>query len=440
MRLKIDEHPIRALHKYLSTHIVLLAASTGFAFTRLYNPNTTNLIERISWRIDDPSWVTPDFLQTTVIGQHYFGDFQLYMAWAASDNPYSISYAPTYLPFGHLLLKPLTLLPTNLAFMFFWAISLMTLFFAVKSIVSFTAPHLNAYEILNVFLFLFVFTTSTIVDFDRGNLHTFILGLMIGGVSCYLRKNISLGVMLILVASSFKPYLFILLVLFLEKENYKEALRKCAVYVFSSLVLYSLFQESASQALRSTFKALSRYGNEEGIPYILQSGSFVGSISRNIEFLWGRQSAESFLYANIFFIQAVSALLVLLGVLVWLQFSLPLAYRLFGLLSISSVAQAGSAAYQWGWLALVILLDLTFREEKRVAATFQKIVRIVIAFSVICALIPVWTWIDTPAGGEMQHPQFLVLAPLITLLNLVFFLVGVGSFLQSKMSKKTISA
>ena len=422
MSSKMNEQIRRTFHNYLSLHIVLLAMSSVFAFTRLYKTADPNLIERISFRIDDPSYVRPGFNQTAIIGEHYFGDFQLYMAWASSDNPYSEIFAPNFLPLGYLLLKPLTILPTNYAFMIFCAFSLAILFSAVKSVISFTAPYLGLLEVLNVFLLLFVFTTATIVDFDRGNAHTLVLGLVIGGVSCRLWRNTALGVTLILAAASFKPYLFLVLILFCEKGDFKELLQKIVLYSFFTVVLYQILENNVLEAIRSNLNAIARYGNEEGMGYIFGSGSLVGAFYRYLEIAVGSQSAQDFMFANVFSIQVISALLALLGVLVWFQFSLPFSFRLFGLLSLTSVAQAGSASYQWGWVGLVLLLDLTMYEKSHVSGNFRRLFRYLLVTIVISALVPVWTWASLPSGTRWQNPQFFVLSPLVTLLNLILLL------------------
>jgi len=133
---------------------------------------TTNFYEIWSFRVQDPPWM-PDNLQAyKILGNHFFGDFQLPYGAAYIENGYKGDFV-TILPFGFILYKIATLFSVQASLILFTFLGFAVFY---TSIYVWIEKHSNLRHLL-----AFSLTAMSIpvwVAVDRGALSLLTVGLM----------------------------------------------------------------------------------------------------------------------------------------------------------------------------------------------------------------------------------------------------------------------
>jgi hypothetical protein len=401
--------------------LVALTISLGIAWLTLYFLDGPDPVQRVSFRVDDPSWVPIDYQQSPIIGDHFFGDLQLLLAWGSETNPYSLDLSATYLPIAHFPLKALSLFPIQFAFVVYLAVSLIVLYFAARlTVATFGTPQSRLSTIS--FLLFCLLTAPTLIDIDRGNVNTIAIGLTTLYFMFGFKNKLSIGLPLLLLAGSIKPYLLIFTICFINKNTIKTVIGFLVTYLGITLVLFSQISNSIFRGLNDWYIAFSKYGGAEGVHHMINSGSLVGSISRWAEVFHGQEGSSSFLVNNLLILRTLSGVYILLALAVWFMTFLPNWIRLGSALSIITVAQPGSAGYQWIWVGIVMIgvLYSTHNPHQR---RLDKIGLISIQIISILVLVPTWI-APTLFSSKRYFPQYLVLSPFIVVLIGSLFVFG----------------
>jgi hypothetical protein len=194
------------------------------------------------------------------------------------------------------------------------------------------------------------------------------------------------------------------------------------------------FSGNFLEGFRSMWEANARYTSEFSIPFISNAGSLVGSAHRISEFAFGLEFSNKLLLEVLWVVPVVSLLLVVLGMLIWYRSHIPIWVRLMGALSIISVAQPGSAGYNWGWVGVVVivfLLENLKRETPDTAYWSQWYLQIVAGL----ALVPTWVYLPSLSGDIRQNMSYLILSPIVVAC-LIYW--AVRSYRKSKIVDPTL--
>lgn len=400
-----------------------LTLSAALAWATFYLPGGSDLLYRVSFRPDDPSWVPPDYVANPIMGVHYFGDFELYRAWAQQANPYDLELSAAYLPVAHLIWSPIAALPERVGLALYLVASTLVLGAGFAAI-SRGGWRESKSNFITLFLLFGILTVPTLVDFDRGNLQTLVLGATAIFVGKGLQQRALPALPWLLAAAAFKPYLLIMSIAFVDRRSWRATMSIVFGYLAANLALLAWINGGAVIGVMRWYEAFSKYGTSEGIPYMMHSGSLVGAISRWLEFGYGSEFAYDFLERHLLLLQIISLGMLVLGLAVWFQKTLPTWARLLGLFSIVTVAQAGSAQYQWVWVGFVMIAFL-YEAGDGVGHTIRLDNRFwVLQTLAVLALIPMWYAPVFPSGASRGMPAFLVLTPLVVIVLIYLLAKG----------------
>ncbi len=218
--------------------------SLAVAWTRLYYSTGPSLIERISFTAKDPSWLPPGITGTPIIGDHYFGDLQLFLAWSKISNPYALELSAQYLPLAKFILSPVASMQQNIGFSFYVLVSLGLLYWAWHKIVRAKIWELGPQKgnSFNLFAFALIFTLPLLVDLDRGNLYSISIASLILCLVYFQEDKHFVSFIYLALATVFKPYFLIPIIILLisfssQKKRYLINMFSC----FLILNLISLF-------------------------------------------------------------------------------------------------------------------------------------------------------------------------------------------------------
>ena len=392
------------------SHLFLISISAAVAWSIQYFPGAQPLVERISFKINDPSWVPDGFEAKPILGEHYFGDFELFYAWAKEANPYTAPYPAQHLPTGQLLLKFFPIFPIEIAYLLYLGISLALLFVGAHVL---TQRQRLSSGITRTTIIFGVLSLPTIVDFDRGNTQTIVVSLVACFIGLGLNKNYRSALLVLLIAISLKPYLILISLAFIRRSNFGTHLKFLSGFGLVNVALMLVFSPNLVYGFYQWAVGMSRYAGESGLGWIAHSGSLVGAIYRQFEFFVGFESSFEVLKQSLWVVQLVSIAMVVLALVIWHQEGLPTWIRVAGLFSIISVAQAGSGAYQWVWVGLVVVFYLHSHYDDHKQFLGSRFERLYLQIVAGLALIPTWILFPSPGGTLRSITNFMFVSPLI---------------------------
>jgi hypothetical protein len=105
-----------------------------------------------------------------------------------------------------------------------------------------------------------------------------------------------------------------------------------------------------------------------------------------------------------------------------------------GALSIITLAQPGSAAYNWGWVGVVVIVFLfeKLKREPRDTADWSFWYLQIVAG---LALVPTWVSLPSLSGDTRQTMSYLILSPIVVA-GLIFW--AARSFRKSKIMDSSL--
>jgi hypothetical protein len=273
-----------------------------------------------------------------------------------------------------------------------------------------------------------------LVDLDRGNVQSVALAGTIFFFAYGLRGKWIVAILWLLFAASFKPYLLIFSVAFLSKRSFRAHALMALSFCLVNVLLMEAFSRNFLEGFSSMWEANAKFTSEFSIPFISNSGSLVGSAHRISEFAFGLEFSNKLLLEVLWFVPVVSLLLVVLGMLIWYRSHLPIWVRLMGALSIISVAQPGSAGYNWGWVGVVVIVFLfeKLKREPRDTADWSFWYLQIVAG---LALVPTWVSLPSLSGDTRQTMSYLILSPIVVA-GLIFW--AARSFRKSKIMDSSL--
>jgi hypothetical protein len=274
-----------------------------------------------------------------------------------------------------------------------------------------------------------------LVDLDRGNVQSVALAGTIFFFAYGLRGKWVVAILWLLFAASLKPYLLIFSIAFLSKRSFRAHALMGLSFCLVNVLLMQAFSGNFVEGFRSMWEANARYTSSEfSLPFISNAGSLVGSAHRISEFAFGLEFSNKILFEALWVVPIISFFLVVLGMLIWFRSRLPIWVRLMGALSIITLAQPGSAAYNWGWVGVVVIVFLLDQLKKGSLDTanwsfwyFQVVAGL--------ALIPTWVSLPSPSGDMRQNMSYLILSPIVVV-GLIYW--AIRSYRKSKIMDSSL--
>jgi len=221
--------------RLLALVAILVALSLGYDWVQqFYRQIPVN--DSLSFLANDLPWMPIHTQAVTIIGVHYFGDFQLPYAWAInvrhSLSPYLSSQYPANVPpFEILCFIPFTLLSVGPATILFLVISI---FVYVMPIWFLLSPMGSSSRIVVIALFVLV-SGPFVAMLDRGNAIGIVIGLVSWSVVAWRSRHWYLCGALLVAAISIKVYPVALLVVPIAFRRYR-----FAAWVLLSAVILNL--------------------------------------------------------------------------------------------------------------------------------------------------------------------------------------------------------
>jgi hypothetical protein len=402
--------------RFLTIHLGLIALSAAVFWTAHYFvAPAVDLVERVSWKASDEPWVaTGQESLEPLVGVHYFGDLLTLRGWGMVWNPYSdlLALPGQHLPTGQLSLMLLAAIPSQILLIFYLVFSVAILFIAIRTLAN-SILRVSFWKYTQLFLVFSVLSIPMLVDLDRGNVQSVALAGTIFFFAYGLRGKWVVAILWLLFAASLKPYLLIFSIAFLSKRNFRTHALMGVAFCSLNVLLMQAFSGNFLEGFRSMWEANARYTSSEfSLPFISNAGSLVGSAHRISEFAFGLEFSNKLLLEVLWVVPIISFLLVVLGMLIWYRSHLPIWVRLMGALSIITLAQPGSAAYNWGWVGVVVivfLLDKMGRMPLNTADWSIWYLQVVAAL----ALVPTWVSLPSLSGDIRQNMSYLILSPIV---------------------------
>ena len=250
-----------------------------------------DFIKAISFQVQDPTWMPENVGPSrALVGIHHFGDFQIWLGYAALNNPLAsfVKFPPQSPPqllwfFKSLLrlgFEPLFGIPRVL--FGFWLISFGTWFQALKQY--FLELHLSKREI-RLFAASSVLSAPFIVTFDRGSLQFLVIGTSLLYVHFCNRRRSTFAVILFVIAVSLKPYCAVLLLWPTSQKQYKITIANILAAGTTTVISLWCIPGSIQVAAKSFAKALAGHVTGEGMSFLNDSVSAPASIWKLINIL-----------------------------------------------------------------------------------------------------------------------------------------------------------
>lgn len=393
--------------------ILLTAASSVYGWSLQYQKEDgmVSYLKIISFISSDKPWMPPGLLATPIFGYHYFGDWTLNIGYGIFSDPYNpnLPLPSQFPPFGLLFYGLMSVFGFRISYLL---LITMTLLIWIR-IINF---YLNKFSILEktlVLVFSVLFTTPAIIAFDRGGVQLFCIGLIGLALINYETNRISRSLVCFILAVSLKPYLLTsLIILFVIQKNSRKLVRHI-ISTMSSLVIVNIFamsfySENIIKGIFEYINVLKRFAGVTLLPYVQDSVSFMGFLSKSNEIFYGTESSAQLmtqLLGSFSTFIAGGFVFILLIILRFGNFpriiTIPLSLSTVSFLAPPS----GNYTLTWGSLAFIVILSSLDEIRKiRQNMLLTKInIYLIIATSYLI-LTPYFGMLNGRLDTQRSHP------------------------------------
>lgn len=409
--------------RLLASQFVLTFLTLLHAWTLQYKSSdgNANYVSRISYTVNDPPWTPPGTFSNPILHLHHFGDWTLALAYSVYSRPYdpSLHIPAVTPPFGLLLLRMVSILGAKLSFLALGLVTAILWWLVIAHFMEFRSL-LGKVQILVLIILL---TTPSIVAFDRGALHLFLFGLVGYSFMQYRKKKFVSSMIAFVCIVSFKPYLIVLALWLIREKRFKQLLITIALAVGVNLVSMIIFTGNIFSGVINYLHASAEYSGAFIIPWVMDSASFMGFLSKVVEGLRGSRSAEIFLRNYIGFSWIFTVIYIVFIYLIVRNRNVPDFLALTLLLASSSLITPPALEYTLVWASLAMILVLSYFEDKNKEIRFNKTtpqhLTLLRASYVACGLLflsiltPYFGLMSTPSGVVRHNPNTYFYIPLM---------------------------
>ena len=250
-----------------------------------------DLVDVISFRVQDATWLPANVGPSrSLIGLHHFGDFQIWLGYAAIHNPFAnfVKYPPQSPPQALWLFKAILKLGFQQAIgvpkvlLGFWLLSFLSwtkgssVFLKEMGLQKSELRHLGAISVLSA---------PFIVTFDRGSLQFIVVGAALLFLHCADKdKNFSAS-LFFTVAVSLKPYCAILILWPICLRNWRTVWGSLALsFLLTTFAIWTL-PSSFNFAVKSFLGALSNHVVGPNLSWLSDSVSSPAAVWKIVNLL-----------------------------------------------------------------------------------------------------------------------------------------------------------
>jgi hypothetical protein len=316
---------------------------------------------KFSWVVNDQVWIAKESFYSNVPlwGAHRFSDLTIFWSYVADPLPYAHGgrFVPTIAPIGLSFYAFLSSFGFQAGLCIFLIFSFVSPALLIRTFLkehSFS-DHVVAYCGL-VFL-----NMSVLVAIDRGNLLPIIVPVL-GYLIYKLMISSPLGMAEVLVFAaviSIKPYLLMVLILFIGERKYRFTIYVLLTTAISNIVASLAFGMSPLKIFSSILGAQSGYVNEVSLQNSINiSAAAFKAVYVLIRFIDGESAAASYFQTHPQMIAVPGLIYLLAVVLICVQSRIPLWVRVVAAVSTIQMVVSASPRYDLSFSLLVGLVIL----------------------------------------------------------------------------------
>ncbi len=250
-----------------------------------------NLIDTISFRVQDGTWLPANIGPSrSLIGLHHFGDFQIWLGYAAIYNPFAnfIQYPPQSPPQALWLFKALLKLGFHQVIgvpkvlLGFWVLSLLTWINGSAIFLKKIGIQKTEFRYL---IIISVLAAPFIVTFDRGSLQFVVVGASLLFFHYSSNKRDFLAALFFTVAVSLKPYCALLILWPICLRNWRAVWGALTLSFLLTIFAIWTLPGSFNSALRSLLSALSNHVAGPNLSWLNDSVSSPAAVWKFVNLL-----------------------------------------------------------------------------------------------------------------------------------------------------------
>jgi hypothetical protein len=365
---------------------------------------------------------------TPIVGEHFFGDFQLPYGLAQTQQAYDNSFNPT-LPLGFLLFELLTVFSVQTSWLIFTVTTLIMSYIALK------ITHIGDSEIAKIAPIIILFTSLPIfVAIDRGALVLLSVALYVFSWQ-NIQRNINkksnykdwMYITLLSISLSWKPYLFVLLVLGYQSIKLKKIAKIFLVFFLMNIGSAALF----FRPLTTTFKGLvDSYSLQLGSTDLswLYSGVSINKFILSLHYYFNNRTSDSEFLLEMSKYSTLFGLLYIGLIIILNKFVFQSPNTQFALsLSTCSFVVPVSMSYTLIWTLFAVILILKDVLGRKFKNEREKQNSIILLAGITSLTLP---W-PTEYYLTLIPGMWLVSLTIIVVLNLTHMIIGRKSLKRS---------
>jgi hypothetical protein len=409
-----------------------------------------NFISRISFTSQDPPWTPPGTISQPILHLHHFGDWTLALAFSKYANPYDplLDLPAATPPLGMIILKAISPIGYTFSFILLCLFTLACWCFVVSKLLK----HRSFLERNLILVLVVLMALPSIIAFDRGGVHLCLMGMIGVSFIAFKEKRYKRALIFLLIAVSFKPYLIILSLWIIRdlpsttKHKVLSLAKAWAWIAILNLIAIMHFNSNLIVGVKQYLDSTSQFSSSFMIPWVTNSASLMGFLSKTVEGFSSTSEAIVFLEKWLpwsIFIGGVFLFIVLLGSL---NHKTPRVIAIPLLLSTTSIVTPPAMGYTLVWVSLAMIIILSEMQNNELnLQKFSKLQRTSFFLILIALLINITPYfgmlhfghIHFPSGVDRQHPASYIYIPLIFLATSFTFMSTLARTDENELKKKS---
>ena len=419
------------LEKFLMCQLLFTSIAFIYAWILQYRSadSNPNIIERFSFRVVDPPWTPPGTSSSPLLFLHHFGDWTLFQAYAKYQHPYDPGLPlPTNVPpLGLMSGKVIGILGLRLSYLVFLGITCLVWIFLTHRMLR------NAQPLVKwvVFAFTFIFSAPVIFALDRGALYPLVFGLLGLALVFYEEERKTIAFLMLLMAVSLKPFVFLAAFWVIRKRRYREFLFTLIGISAINLILLIPYSRSITKAVPDYLHSLTFYSGSVAVPYVADGASLLSFIAKFHRAIFGSANENSFVINILKLSPIIYA--ALLAIVIWMAVDSAIeeGIALTVILSLTSLIVGVTQMYALCWCPLAILIY--FRNGKIIQAK-SKVDGLFLSTLFFSITTPIFLIFSTPSGA-ISHNLNVWTYQLLIMVYLCYLAASKAKLINLRKSK-----
>lgn len=372
------------------------------------------------WSLADPTWMPPGQQSIPILGSHHFGDWQIFIGWAKSENPYLLTpLAFNGLPVLYWLLVPLSSLNLGLTFAIMWGLTItvfsICFYFGLRYL-----PIQN--RLIISFLLLFL-STGMIWSFTRGSMQGLAIGTTTISIYLYSKNKYLYSGILFAVACSIKPYLLLFLLWPILDKKFKQIGIFVICFGIVSLLGFYLMDGGFFDTFVGWLTGNSHYSSKDGA-YLMTKGVGLFSLLLYLIGIYnGASEVSSFIGEAPTWVFVLPGAFWILGILyLYLLEKTPKWIILIFLLAASQLVMPASQIYTMAFATFAVLIF--FQNVRMIKEPISKRYSLGIWFVVIALLSSIVPMQISPTINSFEIWNFgAFISPVFWAISMIYFVL-----------------